>query len=298
MKLKLCRLLFPLLLCALATLTLACSRSTPNNNPQNIIQNSNFRLTAPAADRYENIEGTALYNVAPDLSEYLAALGPQAPAHLKAFFILLNPKAPSEAILVQAPSDIPQEAIKNQASSVIVLTGNVKGIKCPALSAYVKESLGADLATTANGDLAYIEAETPIDFNLTSTKPASSQRIEIPLEGTPLGQPLQGEPPAAAATPASEPAAAAPEAAAPESAPAPQPVTTQPTSAPAEVTPSQPAPAPVPEAPPQPPLELQVPPAPADQSPQAAAPSQALPTPVADQPAPPPSDGPTPISIN
>ena len=184
------------LLGAIALLTSACSKGTSKGTgAQTIVKNSHFKMTAPAADRYENIEGTALYSAAPDITERLAALGGKAPENIRAFFILLNPKAPSEAILVRAASDVPEDAYKNQSSSIIVVTGDVKSVDCQPLAAYMKETLGVDLALTASGELAYIDAENPINFNISivSKSEAAAQRagkaINLPLEGTPLGQP-------------------------------------------------------------------------------------------------------------
>ncbi len=181
---------------AIALLTSACSKGPSKTaGAKNIVRNSNFKLTAPAADRYESIEGTALYSAAPDITERLAALGGKAPTNIRAFFILLNPKTPSEAILVRAMSDVPEEAYKNQSSSVIVVTGDVKSVDCQPLAAYMKESLGVDLALTSSGELAYIDAENPINFSISnvSKSDAAAQRagkaVNLPLEGTPLGQP-------------------------------------------------------------------------------------------------------------
>ena len=181
---------------AIALLTSACSKGPSKTaGAKNIVRNSNFKLTAPAADRYESIEGTALYSAAPDITERLAALGGKAPTNIRAFFILLNSKTPSEAILVRAMSDVPEEAYKNQSSSVIVVTGDVKSVDCQPLAAYMKESLGVDLALTSSGELAYIDAENPINFSISnvSKSDAAAQRagkaVNLPLEGTPLGQP-------------------------------------------------------------------------------------------------------------
>ena len=196
MKCKFSTFLLIALIGAMALLTSACSKSTSNGSAtKNVVKNSTFKLTSPSADRYENVEGTALYSAAPDITERLAALGGKAPEGIKAFFILLNPKTPSEAILVKAPSDIPEEVYKNQSSSVIVVTGNVKSVDCQPLAAYIKESLGVNLALTASGELAYIDAETPINFSISnvSKSDAAAQRagktVNLPLEGTPLGQP-------------------------------------------------------------------------------------------------------------
>lgn len=196
MKCKFSTFLLIALIGAMALLTSACSKGNSNGPAnKNVVKNSTFKLTAPSADRYENVEGTALYSAAPDITERLAALGGKAPNNIKAFFILLNPKTPSEAILVKAPSDIPEDIYKNQSSSVIVVTGNVNSVDCQPLAAYMKESLGVDLALTASGELAYIEAETPINFSISnvSKSDAAAQRagktVTLPLEGTPLGQP-------------------------------------------------------------------------------------------------------------
>ena len=196
MKHKFSVFLLVVLAAAIALLTSACSKGTSQTTKaKTIVKNSNFKMTAPAADRYENIEGTALYSAAPDITERLAALGGKAPQNIKAFFILLNSKTPSEAILVRAGSDVPEEAYKNQSSSVIVVTGDVKSVDCQPLAAYMKESLGVDLALTASGELAYIDAENTINFSISnvSKSDAATQRagkaVNLPLEGTPLGQP-------------------------------------------------------------------------------------------------------------
>lgn len=196
MKHKFSVFLFVALIGVMALLTSACSKNTSGGSEiKNVVKNSSFKLTAPAADRYENVEGTALYSAAPDITERLAALGGKAPDNIKAFFILLNPKTPSEAILVRANSDVPEEAYKNQSSSIIIVTGDVKAIDCQPLAAYMKETLGVDLALTASGELAYIDAENSINFNISnvSKSDAAAQRagktVNLPLEGTPLGQP-------------------------------------------------------------------------------------------------------------
>ena len=99
MKHKFSVFLLVVLAAAIALLTSACSKGTSQTTKaKTIVKNSNFKLTAPAADRYENIEGTALYRAAPDITERLAALVGKAPQNIKAFFILLNSKTPSEAI--------------------------------------------------------------------------------------------------------------------------------------------------------------------------------------------------------
>ncbi|MGM9998401.1 MAG: hypothetical protein ACI38Q_03245 [Candidatus Bruticola sp.] len=191
MKCKFSTFILIALLGAAALFTPACSKNSATKPAPTVIKNSSFKMSSPAADRYESIEGTALYSSAPDIKEHLAALGGQAPNNIKAFFILLNSKAPSEAILVQAPSDVPEEAYKSPNSSIVVVTGNVKSVNCPPLAAYLKEALGVNLALTSSGELAYIEAETPINFNLpgASQKAPTSKVISLPLEGTPLSKP-------------------------------------------------------------------------------------------------------------
>ncbi|MGM9992242.1 MAG: hypothetical protein ACI376_05260 [Candidatus Bruticola sp.] len=192
MKCKFSTFILVALLGAIALFTSACSKNSAPKSIPTIVENSSFKMSSPAADRYKNVEGTALYSAAPEITERLAALGGQAPPNIKAFFILLNSKTPSEAILVQAPSDVPEEAYKSQTSSVVVVTGNVKAINCPSLASYLKESLGVDLALTASGELAYIEAETPINFNLPGANqksPKTSKTVNLPIDGTPFSKP-------------------------------------------------------------------------------------------------------------
>lgn len=239
MKIKISSLLFFTLIGLMAFMTLACTSKNAGNASDKpsgeVVSNCQFKMASPAPGRYENVAGTAIYSVAPDVTERLAALGAKSPGNIKAFFIILNPKAPGEAILVKAPSDVPQEAITSQSSSIVTVTGDVKPVSCPQLAAYVSENFGAALATTASGDLAYIEAENPIDFNLSASRSEAAaqqaERVELPVGDTPLGQQPASENAPQDAQPAAEPqseAAAQPEAQndaqAEQAAPAPAPV--------------------------------------------------------------------------
>ena len=198
MKRKIPVFLFILAIGAIALLATACNSEKKSVSARNTLKNSNFKIVTPAPQRYENVEGLPLYSVAPDITERLAALGPQAPSDIKAFFLMLNPRSPAEAILVKAPSDIPEAAVKSQASSIIVVTGDVKSVSCEPLASYIKENVGAQLALTDDGSLAYIDMETPLDFNIinkaSNSEKAAQQvkKVEAPAEGNSLNAPQEG----------------------------------------------------------------------------------------------------------
>ena len=186
--------------------TAACFWEKPAPDaPKNIVSKTDFRSDGQAAERYEAVTGLAVYGSASDIKVHLAALANKAPDNIGAFFLLLNSKAPNQAILVQAPSEIPAQAVEKQISSKVTVTGDVKPLNCPDLDSFISKNFGTDLAKTAGGELAYIAAEAPFDFNL---EPASEKKaepkVDISLDGTPLGEPAKAEPEPESPPPASE----------------------------------------------------------------------------------------------
>lgn len=187
--------------------TAACFWEKPAPDaPKNIVSKTDFKSDGKAAERYEAVTGLAVYGSASDIKVHLAALANKAPDNIGAFFLLLNSKAPNQAILVQAPSDIPAQAVEKQISSRVTVTGDVKALNCPELDSFISKNFGTDLAKTAGGELAYIAAEAPFDFNL---EPASEKKpepkVDISLDGTPLGEPAKADPePEAPTHPASD----------------------------------------------------------------------------------------------
>ncbi|MBQ7501231.1 hypothetical protein IJT93_00750 [bacterium] len=174
--------------------SIACDRQPARSDaPKNIVSNTGFQSEGLAAERYESVTGLAVYGSAGDIKVHLAALAEKAPDNIDRFFLLLNSKAPNQAILVQAPDVIPAQAIEKQISSKVTVTGSVKSVNCPDLDSFISKNFGTDLAKTAQGELAYIAAEAPFDFNLEPASEKKQQKVEISLEGTPLGAPAKPE---------------------------------------------------------------------------------------------------------
>lgn len=201
---------FPISIIIIIFVGLAVWRSTSTTGPTQQVSGGNY--TAPQATsipkRYQNIKGVALYSVAAEINEQLASLGAQAPSGSDRFFVLLNPKVPTEGILVQSNTALPS-ADSGLSNHTLTVSGNVATIPQPqsAMAKYFQEKYGFSLACDGQGQVIYIIAEELLDPDSTPTPAASSPDGSIPptpttIELLPQNEVLSGtaEPDALAPT--------------------------------------------------------------------------------------------------
>ena len=225
-------------LLALALLVACGGRSAPR--APRVIQNTQYQASQPLADRYENLEGTALFDVSGDAAQVLGRAADQAPGGVNTFFVLLNPKNPTEGILVRAGDHQQVGLLENQPSRKLTVTGKVEVHKDPSVLSHFQERFGISLARDEKGNPVWIDNE--LSLGLDPNPQASPTTVQAPEwlgqspapgAGLPAGTVLPSSPlPVAPVTPAAgsptlpppaAPAAASPAPASPAAEPAAQP---------------------------------------------------------------------------
>ena len=183
------KMLFSLGLMAavLGLFTSACSKKAEDTSNGGIVI-SDTHYTSPSKSavpsRYSNVSGVALVSITKELQEQLALLNEKTPLGSDRFFVLLNPKVPTEGILVRSPDsiDVTAEGFSNHKISV---TGNVIAIDQPnsPLVNCFTDKYGFTLAGDAQGRAVYIDAERlddPDAKDVKSTKAANGEAGEAP----------------------------------------------------------------------------------------------------------------------
>ena len=143
-------------------LALACGNRNEEVPPL-IIQRTQYESTSVVPARFEKVEGTALFEVSPQLAAMLAG-AEKPPAGLHSFFILLNPRNPIEGILVCAGTAVDPELFQKQPSRVVTVTGDVKVVATPDLAAFIQDRFGISLARDEKGSPLWIDNEVPLEM--------------------------------------------------------------------------------------------------------------------------------------
>ncbi|MGI5843384.1 MAG: hypothetical protein ACOX9B_04315 [Candidatus Xenobium sp.] len=147
---------------AFCLLLLACG-SRNEEAPPLIIQGTRYESTSVVPARFEKVEGTALFEVSPQLASFLAA-AEKPPAGSRGFFILLNPRNPIEGILVRAGTAVDFDLLYKQTSRMVTVTGNVQLVAIPQLADFVQDRFGISLARDEKSLLLWIDNETPLEM--------------------------------------------------------------------------------------------------------------------------------------
>ncbi|MDO5295270.1 MAG: hypothetical protein Q4F00_01315 [bacterium] len=168
----------------IALLSLACTQQ-PGNTPNagNTLSNTNYAAPSSGSipTRFENVTGVALYSVSAELKDQLALLADKTPLGSDRFFVLLNPKQPTEGILVRSPQaiDTTPESLSNHR---LAITGNVITIDKTdsGLTECFVEKYGFSLAGDAQKRPIYIDAEIIDDPDAKKTAPQNNQQTPVP----------------------------------------------------------------------------------------------------------------------
>ena len=167
---------------ALALFTWACTQPGTPGSSGSTISNANYSAPAGAniPTRYERVTGVALYSVAAELKEKLTLLADKTPEGSDRFFVLLNPKLPTEGILVRAPHAI-DTTPENLSNHRLAITGNVVAIDKTdsGLTECFVEKYGFSLAGDAQKRPIYIDAEI-IDDPDAKSKPEPAGQTAAP----------------------------------------------------------------------------------------------------------------------
>ena len=171
-----------IVIAVLAFCGIGCSKKA-ENNPDELKAISNTHYTAPPKSgipsRYENVTGVALFSISGELKEQLALLNEKTPMGSDQFFVLLNPKVPTEGILVKSPTPIDM-SVTSMSNHQIAVTGKVVTIDvpdCPLVDCF-QEKYGFVLAGDSKNCAVYIDAESIND-------PEAISRKSIPANATP-----------------------------------------------------------------------------------------------------------------
>lgn len=163
-----------LALFAVLGLLVACSQKVaPPEEKGLVMKDVTFETPKTIPTRYEDVTGTSFFTASSNIKEQLALMAEKAPMGIDSFFILINPKKPTEGILAKAKGDIATEIIEAQVSRKMAITGNVSSIACPNLVKYCHENYGIDIAADAQGNPIFIDCENDLDVGEART-PATS----------------------------------------------------------------------------------------------------------------------------
>lgn len=195
----------PALAVALVALSLLSCGGRSAETPRETVANKDYAASKTVPGRFENVAGTAYFSATGDLATQLGAAGAQAPGGLDSFFILLNPKVPTEGILVRAGSSVPEDLVRQQASRKLTVTGDIKAHADPALLKYVQERHGIDLARDEKDSPLWVDNTAPLDLeqNATAGSPTPVTAPDWLGSSPPPGGQLPGgmAPPAPKASP-------------------------------------------------------------------------------------------------
>lgn len=175
--------------------------------PREVVSNKDYASSTAVPGRFENVSGTAYFSANTDIATQLGAAGANAPGGFNSFFILLNPKVPTEGILVRAGSSVPEDLVRQQASRKLTVTGDVKTHPDPALLTYMQERHGISLARDEKGNPLWVDNSAPLNLEQNATA-ASPSPVQAPpwlgsspspgsqLPGGVAPPPVPGAPPA------------------------------------------------------------------------------------------------------
>jgi len=183
------RLMWTLSAALCLLLAVACG-NREEEAPPLIIQGTQYESTSVKPARFEKVEGTALFEVSPQLAAMLAA-AEKPPAGLQNFFILLNPRNPIEGILVGAGTSVDSELLQKQASRVVTVTGDVKVVAAPDLPAFIQDQFGISLARDEKGSPLWIDNEISLEMQAPSpaaqpqTQTEPQTKVKTQTQGAP-----------------------------------------------------------------------------------------------------------------
>jgi hypothetical protein len=166
-------------------LALACGNRNEEAPPL-IIQGTQYESTSVVPARFEKVEGTALFEVSPQLAAMLAA-AEKPPVGLQSFFILLNPRNPIEGILVRAGTAVDSELLHKQTSRVVTVTGDVQVVATPDLAAFIQDRFGISLARNEKGSPLWIDNE--VSLELQAPSPPAQTSTQAPTQPQTQGAP-------------------------------------------------------------------------------------------------------------
>lgn len=200
----------------LALTTLAACGGRSAQQPAQVVKNATYQASQPLADRYENLEGTALFDVSSEVATRLGAAADKAPGSIDSFFILLNPKAPTEGILVRAGSQVEKGLIQKQPSRKVAVTGNVKVLEETTILSHFQERFGISLARNGQGNPVWIDNEAPLELDPQANGSPGAVKApewlgQSPAPGANLPQELSPAPAGSPVEPAASPAAPGPD---------------------------------------------------------------------------------------
>ena len=171
----------------------ACTKTDTPAAQSNTVSNTAYSAPASASvpTRYENVKGVALFSISGELKEKLALLNEKTPIGSDRFFVLLNPKVPTEGILVRSPNalNLDPEGLSNHQ---IAITGNVITIDSTesGLPECFVEKYGFSLACDGQKRAIYIDAESIDDPD---SKPAASSEAKPAAPADPNGEAANNE---------------------------------------------------------------------------------------------------------
>lgn len=160
---------------ALLAVSILCSCGGRGaETPREVVSNKEYAASQTIPGRFDNVSGTAYFSATTDLATQLAAAGANAPGGFNSFFILLNPKVPTDGILVRAGSSVPEDLVKQQASRKLTVTGDVKSHPDPALLKYMQERHGINLARDEKGNPLWVDNTAPLGLEQNATNGSPS----------------------------------------------------------------------------------------------------------------------------
>ncbi len=163
------RLMWVLSAALLLQMALACGNREPEPPPL-VVQGTRYESSSVLPTRFEKVEGTALFEFSSQLAALLAAAETPPPG-LQNFFILLNPRNPTEGILVHAGMTIDPGLLEHQSSRMVTVTGDVKVVPAPDVASFMQEQFGISLARDEKGYPAWIDNELPLELTAPPSPP-------------------------------------------------------------------------------------------------------------------------------
>lgn len=148
----------------LLALTLLSCGGRSAETPRQTVSNTEYAASQGVPGRFDNVSGTAYFSATADLATQLGAAGANAPGGFNSFFILLNPKVPTDGILVRAGSSVPEDLVQQQVSRKLTVTGEVKSHPDPALLKYMQERHGINLARDEKGNPLWVDNTAPLNL--------------------------------------------------------------------------------------------------------------------------------------
>lgn len=165
---------------ALLAVTLLSCGGRSAETPRQTVSNTEYAASQGVPGRFDNVSGTAYFSATADLATQLGAAGANAPGGFNSFFILLNPKVPTDGILVRAGSSVPEDLVQQQVSRKLTVTGDVKSHPDPALLKYMQERHGINLARDEKGNPLWVDNTAPLNLEQNAAASASPSPVAAP----------------------------------------------------------------------------------------------------------------------